>query len=344
MIKTNDITDRKMLLIATLVCLTTSLVLATMLNFKTFIIKYNTQYISVTTISSITEEQLFALAKIDMEGVAITDITERESDNITEITLYDTFSVNVTVDGQILSLTTAPTTLDEVLNSLNITLGQSDIISIPTDQSLMCSTDVKITRVTYQEYSETEYLDYQTVKRESSSLDFGDTQVLVNGEQGEKVIITEVTLYDGQVISEEVVSEEVLKQPVTHIIEYGTFNVNRGVTTRDGVLTTASGQKFTYSKVIEAEATAYTAEKQTNKITKSGTVVNVGTVAVDPRVIPLGSKLYITSADGTSWVYGEAVALDTGGAVKGNIVDLYFDTERECINFGRQSAIVYVLS
>lgn len=344
MIKTNDFTDRKMLLIATLFCLTTFLILVTTLNFKTFIIKYNDQYFTIKTVSSITQEELFTLANIDMTGVEITDITENPEDNITEITLFDTFSVNITVDGRTHTHQTAPTTLNEVLNELNITLNNDDIISLPTEQNLMCETDVKITRVTYEEYFETEYLDYQTVKRESSSLDFGDTRVLVSGEQGEKVIVTETKLYDGQIVSEEIVSEEILKQPVTHIIEYGTFNVNRGVTTRDGVITTSSGQQLTYSKVIEAEATAYTAENQTNKLTKSGTVVNVGTVAVDPRVIPLGSKLYITSMDGKSWIYGEAVALDIGGAVKGNIVDLYFNTERECINFGRQGAMVYVLS
>ena len=62
-------------------------------------------------------------------------------------------------------------------------------------------------------------------------------------------------------------------------------------------------------------------------------------MAVDKRVIPLGTKLYIVTNDGI--VYGTAVAEDTG--VKGNKVDLYFDTYQQCINFGRRGCTVYIL-
>ena len=71
----------------------------------------------------------------------------------------------------------------------------------------------------------------------------------------------------------------------------------------------------------------------------NGTAVRVGTVAVDKRVIPLGTKLYIVTNDGI--VYGMSVARDTG--VKGNKVDLYYNTYRECIEFGRRSCTVYIL-
>ena len=67
-----------------------------------------------------------------------------------------------------------------------------------------------------------------------------------------------------------------------------------------------------------------------------------GVVAVDTRVIPLGTRLYIEAADG-SWVYGSAVAGDTGGAIRGNKVDLFFNTRQECLNFGRRTARVYIL-
>jgi 3D (Asp-Asp-Asp) domain-containing protein len=69
----------------------------------------------------------------------------------------------------------------------------------------------------------------------------------------------------------------------------------------------------------------------------------VGYVAVDPKVIPLGSKLYITTPSGNI-VYGMAVAADTGGAIKGNKIDLYYNTYSECVQFGRRTCTVYVLS
>ena len=86
-------------------------------------------------------------------------------------------------------------------------------------------------------------------------------------------------------------------------------------------------------RIMTMEATAYT---WTGYRTASGTWPAVGTVAVDPKVIPLGSRLYVEG-------YGEAVAEDTGGLVKGNIIDLYFPTESECWEFGRRQVEVRVV-
>ena len=81
------------------------------------------------------------------------------------------------------------------------------------------------------------------------------------------------------------------------------------------------------------EATAYT---WTGNRTATGSWPSRGTVAVDPQTIPLGTKLYIEG-------YGEAIAADTGGDIKGNRVDLYMETEEECWEFGRQPVEVVVI-
>ena len=73
--------------------------------------------------------------------------------------------------------------------------------------------------------------------------------------------------------------------------------------------------------------------------TASGTAVHRGTVAVDRSVIPLGTRMYIVTKKG--YVYGLSTAEDTG--VRGNKIDLYFDTYQQCINFGRQECLVYIL-
>ncbi len=70
-----------------------------------------------------------------------------------------------------------------------------------------------------------------------------------------------------------------------------------------------------------------------------------GRVAVDPDQIPYGTKLYIVSSDGR-YVYGYAVAADTGGFVwngSGTTVDLYMNTYSECMSFGRRTVEIYVL-
>lgn len=84
---------------------------------------------------------------------------------------------------------------------------------------------------------------------------------------------------------------------------------------------------------ITCEASAYT---WTGHHTASGTWPDEGTVSIDPRVIPLGSKLYIEG-------YGYAVAEDTGGAIRGNKIDVYFPDRDACIRWGRQEVEVIIL-
>jgi 3D (Asp-Asp-Asp) domain-containing protein len=86
-------------------------------------------------------------------------------------------------------------------------------------------------------------------------------------------------------------------------------------------------------RILVMECTAYT---WTGQRTASGTWPAVGTAAVDPEVIPLGTRLWIEG-------YGEAVAEDTGGLVKGNIIDLYFPTEDQCWQWGRRQVEVRIL-
>ena len=86
-------------------------------------------------------------------------------------------------------------------------------------------------------------------------------------------------------------------------------------------------------KVMVMEATAYT---WTGCRTTSGTWPSRGTVAVDPRVIPLGTELHIEG-------YGSAVAADTGGAIQGQKIDLYMDSEHECWQWGRRQVEVRVI-
>jgi 3D (Asp-Asp-Asp) domain-containing protein len=83
-------------------------------------------------------------------------------------------------------------------------------------------------------------------------------------------------------------------------------------------------------------------DKGCGTITCTGTTVHTGTVAVDPRVIPLGTRMFIVSADG-EYVYGIATAEDTGSSIKDARVDLYFHTQAECFQFGMRDVIIYFL-
>ena len=106
-----------------------------------------------------------------------------------------------------------------------------------------------------------------------------------------------------------------------------------------GYLTFASGDTMAYDAITTCNATAYSG----GVATASGYPVGVGNIAVDPSVFPYGTRMYVETTDG-SWVYGMAVARDTGGAIKGHKLDLWFTSYGEACAFGRQDCTVYVLS
>lgn len=110
----------------------------------------------------------------------------------------------------------------------------------------------------------------------------------------------------------------------------------------ENTITTSNGTTYTYSQKLTVKATAYSCEGYTG-YTYSGTVARVGAIAVDPNYIPLGTKMYIVSNDG-QYVYGYCVAEDTGSAIKGYKVDLYFNTIAECYAFGVRTCTLYILN
>jgi|HigsolmetaAR203D_1030402.scaffolds.fasta_scaffold00731_8 3D (Asp-Asp-Asp) domain-containing protein len=105
-----------------------------------------------------------------------------------------------------------------------------------------------------------------------------------------------------------------------------------------------------YKQMFQAKATAYTAAAEENGIWGAvdyfGNPLSIGTVAVDPDVIPLGSKLFITGYDYDGLPKGGmyAIATDTGGAIRGARIDIFVpDSRAEALKFGIQSVTVYVL-
>ena len=177
-------------------------------------------------------------------------------------------------------------------------------------------------------------------------------QVVEQGHDGVKRTVYEVVYSQGQEVSRQLV-EETDTEPVTTVIRRGTLDnfapnqeaVAQIVTNEDktGTIVLENGQSVTFHDVIEMRATAYSSEDPgVGTRTASGTTVRVGAVAVKKEQIPLGTKLYIVSNDG-AYLYGFSIAEDTGGGIRENRIDLYFDTAAECIQFGVRNCTVYVL-
>jgi 3D (Asp-Asp-Asp) domain-containing protein len=234
--------------------------------------------------------------------------------------------VFLSVGGQVRKIETTAKTVGALLEEQQITLTAQDKLSKPIDAQLSPYTMVKVTRRTEQVVTRQVSVPFETVKHEDESLDEGDVQTIQEGAEGEKNV-TEIVYYeDGQPVDRVVLDEKVVKEPVNEIVALGTGHVvYRGE------------RRIRYSKVLTMMSTGYSAkEPGLSDYTATGMLARYGVVAVDPSVIPLGTRLYI---DG----YGFAIAADTGSAIKGMRIDLCYDTLEEANAHGVQYHTVYIL-
>ena len=251
------------------------------------------------------------------------------------------FPVTLTVNGDERTLYSTKTTVSEFLSDNGIVLSEHDLLSVDKNAEMTHNMNIVLSKadITYETVAEA--IPFKTVSVPNYSEQIGKTTVKSEGIEGLKEISYMVVKRDGEIISKEAVDEKIVKEPVNRVTEYGTVvpaSVSRSGNVRaKSVLTmTATAYDLSY------ESCGKRPGQRGYGITASGMQARRGVVAVDPRIIPLGTKLYIESADG-SFVYGNAVAGDTGGAIKGNKIDLFMDTRSECLQFGRRTVKVYIL-
>lgn len=219
-------------------------------------------------------------------------------------------------------------TVADVLDNLNIKLNKLDRVSLPLDEIAKEGMEIKIDRVVVENLENKIEIPFETESRENKDMFEGEKKVITKGEVGQKIESLKNTYVNGILETTEVLKSEITKDPVKEVVEVGT---KKGTQAPNGK---------NAKRVIVMQATAY--DPTAGSKTAMGTRARVGAVAVDPKVIPLGSKLYIESMDGFA-SYGYATAEDTGGAIKGNRIDLFYNSNAEANRFGRRNVKVYVL-
>lgn len=190
-------------------------------------------------------------------------------------------------------------------------------------------------------------IGYGSIYCEDPSLPEGKMEVLFSGRVGQARQACLVTYENGKQTEKQVLQEEILRQPVHQIVAVGTGENTEKARTYplfgENCIITQSGEVLEYSHRGRFSATAYTSGiADVGEITATGTKARVGAIAVDPKVIPYGTKMFIVTEDG-QYVYGIATAEDCGGGIKGNRIDLFFDTVGECYAFGARMCQVYFL-
>jgi uncharacterized protein YabE (DUF348 family)/3D (Asp-Asp-Asp) domain-containing protein len=248
-----------------------------------------------------------------------------------------------------LATRTRAATVGELLAEQSVALGPLDRVEPPLDAPVPAGGTVRIVRVSEEERRETQLIPFHTIIQYDDRLIPGTRRLLRAGVAGLLERVIHVVLEDGAEASREVVAETVLRQPVDEIIAAGAAVMPvvalPGLPASSVQLPGSAPAGLNVRRVLSMEATAYDpGPASTGKrpgdpgygITASGLRAGRGVVAVDPRVIPFYTRLYIPG-------YGYAVAGDTGSAIVGHRIDLGFNTYGEAIAWGRRMVTVYVL-
>lgn len=302
------------------------------------------------------------------------------ADGMNQITVRRMQMVTVINRGAQSVIGTYGETTGSLLARMGITPGTGDTLSCSSETQTYDGMTIELVHTETRIEEEDTVVPYPVNYYEDPGLEPGAEIVLVAGQNGLTHVKSEVTYRNGKEVSRVVVQETVKMKPVTQLVIRGVDRTimeqpadpepaeqaapaassgtasgssssgssSSGGSRYDGsaetsgnVIMTSSGESYTYVDVMTCSATAYTCEGYVGH-TYSGTLARVGAIAVDPTVIPLGTKMYVVSNDG-QYVYGYCVAEDIGGGIKGNKIDLYFDTYAECWDFGVRMCTVYIL-
>lgn len=274
------------------------------------------------------------------EGAYVNYPLEEKIENNMNIIIKNPKSYTIDIAGVMTEVTSVYNTVEEILEDLEIELGEKDYTYPELEDVISPNTTIEIYRVEEVITVEESAIPFEEQITTTNNLEVGVVNIVQEGSEGLRRFHVKDVFVNGELSSSVIVKDEIVEEPKNHIVEKGS---------RDYILTSRGETR--YRRAVVMEATAYDLSfESTGKrpgdryygITASGTRARPGAVAVDPKVIPLGTKLYIESLDGTS-DYGFAIAEDTGGAIKGNKIDLFFETANQVRRFGRRKVKVYIL-
>lgn len=297
---------------------------------------------------------------------------------MSEITVQRKQVITIYHSGKTLQVSSYGESVEALLNRLGLILTEADQLSVTLDTATYDGLEITISRAVQMEETYTALIPFEIIYCYDATLAEGEEVVLTAGVDGQLLCSATVTYVNGVETGRYVSSQVVTRQPVAQVVAIGTYieptetapmptepiptepatqptptepapveptptePVEEGMPViGDGIILTPDGQTLTYTGVMHGIATAYSCNGEPG-ITYTGTEARVGAIAVDPTVIPLGTRMYIVTDDG-EYIYGIATAEDIGGAIKGKKVDLYFDTFDECWIFGIRDVTIYFL-
>ncbi|WP_226585956.1 G5 and 3D domain-containing protein [Halobacillus litoralis] len=304
-------------------------------------------YTTASTIGEFLEEQDLDVKERDK----ISHAFDAPVQNGMDIQVDKAFQVTLNDGGDEKKVWTTGVTAETFISNQGITLNELDEMNYSTDERITEDSPLTITRVEKVTDIVEEEVDYSVKTKKDDSLPKGEKKVLESGEKGLITKKYEVIIKNGKEASRELVEETVEKESQTQVVALGTKVEKKAPVAAPAsksssnsaseASTNVSRGNTSASKTLYMHATAYTANcAGCSGITATGINLkanpNKKVVAVDPSVIPLGSRVWVEG-------YGYAVAGDTGGAINGSRIDLFVPSKSEALRFGSRNVKVKIL-
>lgn len=268
------------------------------------------------------------------------------------ITIERAFGVTVVADGKTAQINTPAGTVLEAVERAEVILGADDETQPAPDTALIAGMEIKVLRVQYTQRTENEKIEFEKTVKKSKDMYIGDSKKVQAGADGEKTVLYSDRIVNGVLDQSTVVSQTVTKKAVPQVTLVGTMIKVSSIKFKSGlspisnlpmpgdIKLDANGLPINYTKFIDGTAKAYSG----GGTTSTGLPAKVGHIAVNPKQIPYGTRLYVVSLDG-KYIYGYCIAADTGGFVKTNgcTIDIYMNTFDECYAWGHRGVRIFVL-
>ncbi|MCY7894974.1 ubiquitin-like domain-containing protein [Bacillus vallismortis] len=304
--------------------------------------KEKTLWSTVKTVGALLDEQDVDVKEHDQIDPAIdTDISKDM-----QINIEPAFQVTVNDAGKQKKIWTTSTTVADFLKQQKMNIKDEDKIKPALDAKLTKGkADITITRIEKVTDVVEEKIAFDVKKQEDASLEKGEEKVVQKGKEGKLKKHFEVVKENGKEVSRELVKEETAEQSKDKVIAVGTKQSSpkvEKVSASGDSKTVVSRSNESTGKVMTVSSTAYTAScSGCSGHTATGVNLknnpNAKVIAVDPNVIPLGSKVHVEG-------YGYAIAADTGSAIKGNKIDVFFPEKSSAYRWGNKTVKIKVLN
>jgi uncharacterized protein YabE (DUF348 family) len=290
----------------------------------------STFYTQARTVADLLAERGLAPAPGDYVSAAFTDpVTDGA-----RVVIRTAVPVRLAVGRTARTVRSADATVADVLRDQHVRVGRSDVVEPQADSALEANETIRVVRVASWTAHEHREITPKTIERTDATLATGKVETLADGSAGIRDTFVRFTRREGAATQRTVLASRIIREPRARILV-------RGIATYSSLARLAT-QGFESAvhmagTALHMIATAYTANcTGCSGVTASGVRAGFGIIAVDPSVVPLGTKVFIPG-------YGRAVAGDTGGAIVGHRVDLGFDSETAAMNFGRRPVKLYIL-